>query len=99
MKVHLKLEVDVDFDYTPGDPGQFSGPPEHCWPAEPEEVHIYSASLFKKNSLRFPATYLPGGRIYHLDILDLLTADQTDEIERQIMAQIEADAEPDEGDR
>jgi hypothetical protein len=24
--------------YYPGDPGRLSGPPEHCYPPEPEEV-------------------------------------------------------------
>jgi len=35
-----EIEVDVEFDYTPGDPGQLYGPPENCWPPEPAEVEI-----------------------------------------------------------
>ena len=35
-----EIEVDVEFDYTPGDPGQLYGPPEDCWPPEPAEVEI-----------------------------------------------------------
>lgn len=35
----------IEFEYSPGDPGQTSGPPERCWPPEPEELHILAASL------------------------------------------------------
>jgi hypothetical protein len=32
--------VRVSGTYIPGDPGRLSGPPEKCWPPEPDEVEI-----------------------------------------------------------
>ena len=36
------LEVTVKANYSPGSPAKISGPPEHCYPAEPEEVELLS---------------------------------------------------------
>lgn len=33
---------ECEVSYYPGDPGRYSGPPEHCYPAEPDEVEILS---------------------------------------------------------
>jgi hypothetical protein len=35
-------ECVVEFDYTPGDPGQTSGPPERCYEPTGAEVEIVS---------------------------------------------------------
>lgn len=32
-------------DFYPGDPGRLSGPPERCYPPEPEDVEITGAKL------------------------------------------------------
>ena len=33
-------EVKVEYEFSPGDPGRYSGPPENCYPAEPAEVTV-----------------------------------------------------------
>lgn len=33
-------EALVEYEYSPGDPGQYSGPPERCYPATDAEVVI-----------------------------------------------------------
>lgn len=35
----------VEYDYSPGDPGKTSGPPEHCWPPEPEHAELLSVGI------------------------------------------------------
>ena len=37
----------VEFTYTPGVPGNTSGPPETCYPAEPPELELYSVRVLK----------------------------------------------------
>jgi hypothetical protein len=37
-----EVEVRITFTFRPGDPGRYSGPPEHCYPAEPAEVEFDS---------------------------------------------------------
>lgn len=37
--------VYVSYDYEPGSPGKLSGPPEDCYPDEPEELSISSVEL------------------------------------------------------
>ena len=39
---YIIYDCTVDFDYTPGDPGRYTGPWEKCYPAEPPEVIINS---------------------------------------------------------
>lgn len=41
------VEVDVDFHWSPGDPGRLSGPPEDCYPPEPDEVEINDVTILK----------------------------------------------------
>lgn len=45
MKFFLELEVDIDFDYLPERHGKYDGPPEFCYPSEPEELDIYSVRI------------------------------------------------------
>jgi len=33
-------EVVCEFDFSPGDPGRTYGPPEKCYPPEPDELDI-----------------------------------------------------------
>jgi len=41
MKTYrLTITATFDIDYTPGTPGQLSGPPEYCYPPEPSEFEI-----------------------------------------------------------
>ncbi len=41
--VHYEGELEVDLAYTPGSPGRYGGPPERCYPDEPDEVEVLSA--------------------------------------------------------
>ena len=41
----------VQFYYTPGRPGKVSGPPEYCYPEEPEEITIEGIFDDEGNSL------------------------------------------------
>lgn len=38
------FSLKVDYDYTPGDPGQTSGPPERCY--EPEDESLELTQIF-----------------------------------------------------
>lgn len=38
--LNLTLDVTVDFEYTPGNPGCYTGNPDNRYPAEPAEVEI-----------------------------------------------------------
>jgi hypothetical protein len=37
-----QIEIEVTYDYTPGTPGKTYGPPEKCYPPEPDDVDIIS---------------------------------------------------------
>lgn len=39
------LEFDVEFNFTPGQAGYYSGPPENCYPSIPDELEILSIKL------------------------------------------------------
>jgi hypothetical protein len=43
-------EVEVTFDFTPGDPGRYYGRPEDCYPATDDEVEI-EAVLFNSKDI------------------------------------------------
>lgn len=34
------IEASVTFDYYPGSPGRYSGPPERCYEDEPDEFEV-----------------------------------------------------------
>jgi len=38
------IDVDVCGTYFPGSPGQYHGDPYHCFPADPEDAEVTSAS-------------------------------------------------------
>lgn len=40
-----EAEVHVEYDYDPGRPGRYSGPPEVCYPDEQEETDILIATV------------------------------------------------------
>lgn len=40
---HFSLEC--HYDASPGDPGRYSGPPEHCYPEEPPSCEITEVFL------------------------------------------------------
>ncbi len=39
------FRLQVAFTHYPGDPGQTSGPPERCWPPEPDEFEFVAVEL------------------------------------------------------
>ena len=43
------IELDIEFDYQPADPGKFSGPWEDSWPAEDEVIEITSITCNGKD--------------------------------------------------
>lgn len=65
--VYPCFTLEVHYDYTPGDPGQLSGPPEKCYPPEDEEFDITEVRL------KWPAQ-IPGS------ILDIQRLDMPDEL-------------------
>lgn len=41
----IELEVEITYDYDPGDPGSISGPPESSYPPEPESAELLSVKV------------------------------------------------------
>jgi len=55
-----ELTLQVEFSYTPGDPGRYHGLPEDCYPAEAAEVEILSITLAEAStpdSRQYPTRY------------------------------------------
>ena len=77
-------EYEVEGTYSPGDPGQTSGPPERCWPPEPSEFEI--------ESIKICGVELAGASEYLIGRIQQLAEEEADEIysERQ---QADADSE------
>lgn len=44
-----EVDVAVEYSYQPGTPGKTYGPPEDCYPDEPEEVEILSVVFDEAN--------------------------------------------------
>lgn len=40
MELFGPLNIEVDFNFTPEDPGFISGPPDICRPPEPAEIEV-----------------------------------------------------------
>ena len=40
IHTYIEFPVTVEYDYTPEDIGRVSGPPEYCYPPEPEQFEI-----------------------------------------------------------
>lgn len=45
MTTTIELDVTVDYTYTPATAAYLSGPPENCYPEDPEEAEITSVML------------------------------------------------------
>jgi hypothetical protein len=61
----------VHYSYRPGDPGRTSGPPERCYPPEPEELEISSILLRGEPPLEM--IHNPRFQRYHwIDATELL---------------------------
>jgi len=44
-----EIHIEVDFNYTPADPGRYHGRPEDCYPSEPAEVEINRITMLPDN--------------------------------------------------
>jgi hypothetical protein len=42
---YYDTEVEVNFSFTPGDPGRYYGLPEDCYPATDDEIEIESVTF------------------------------------------------------
>lgn len=61
----------LTYNYTAGDPGRTSGPPEDCYPPEPEEVEITKIEL--QGEPPEDMVRNPRYKRYHwIDVTDLL---------------------------
>lgn len=49
------LEFEAEMSYTAGSPGKYSGPPEDCYPAEPDECEFLDYGPFHS---MFDAVYV-----------------------------------------
>jgi hypothetical protein len=45
-KFTIEVEVEVDYDFRAGREAQTFGPPEHCYPAEADEIEITKIERF-----------------------------------------------------
>ncbi len=62
-----EVEFVMTYEYTPFRPGRFSGPPEDCYPDEPEELEI--------ESIEHISPILPDGNLMNIledDFIELL---------------------------
>lgn len=48
----LELDCTVYYDYRPGRPAKILGPPEDCYPEDPEELEI-TKIVFRTNGLEW----------------------------------------------
>jgi hypothetical protein len=65
-------EYEVEGTYTPGDPGQTSGPPENCWPPEDSEFEI--------DSIKIDGAELTGASEHLLGRIQQLAEEKADEL-------------------
>lgn len=75
-----ELRFEVTYTHSPFRPGKYSGPPEHCYPDEPEELEI--ESIFVINSPAIPST---------IDVRGILSPDFLEEVEDQLYDAIHDD--------
>lgn len=54
----VEFLAEVDYSYYPGSPGKVDGPPEDCYPPEPEELDINYVILVVAENQRVDATKL-----------------------------------------
>lgn len=85
--VYPHFTLECHYDYTPGDPGRLSGPPEKCYPPEDEELDITAVYL------KWPAQ-IPGSK---LNIWTLNMPDELGFIEHLVKALQEKMAEQPDG--
>ena len=88
--VDIELELEIEFDYSPGSPAVMhlsNGDPGY--PAEAEELQVTRAFVWGKDDKGVPKI---------IDLLDSLTDEQVEAIERDILENLDGD-EPDEEER
>lgn len=73
-----EFPAEVAFNYTPAIDGRYSGPPEDCYPSEPEEFDIQSLKIIQQKPVLFePERKI---RVTH-DLDDLIPLIESDLIE------------------
>lgn len=60
----------VEGDYDPGCPGRYSGPPEHCYPADPAEFYITGVYVEHSSNINI-VEHLTESTLEHLTELAL----------------------------
>ena len=78
----------LTYTYTPGDPGQTSGPPERCYSPEPEELEISKIELRcepPEDMLHNPRYK----RACYIDITDMMWAAAGKDVSAQLYQDLE----------
>lgn len=73
-----EVEFVMTYEYTPFRPGRFSGPPEDCYPDEPEELEI--------ESIEHISSILPDG-----NLMNILEDDFIEHLEDRLLDAIHDD--------
>jgi len=82
--ITIEIEVDVEFTFTKGYPANIFGPPENCYPGEPDEFEIESASVYAPN----PKFGKPNeNKFIAINLSSALTDAQKADIEKIILSE------------
>ena len=57
IKCCLEIEVDCEFDFTPGTPARVSGPPEQCHEGEEADVEL-TAAVYNGQQLKLTPEHI-----------------------------------------
>lgn len=53
-----EIELEVEFEYTPEDPGKLTGLPEDCYPPEPSELELQQIEYSAEDGRIMDFSYL-----------------------------------------
>jgi hypothetical protein len=73
-------ECEIEYEYTPEDPGRTAGPWEHCYPPEPAQVELNEVRIFQLVGM---------GK----DVLDLLDPQEVSRLEELAYADAASDCD------